>query len=120
MKNQKMLIGLLVGAVVMVVLYKKGMLGNGETKAGAYGRRKRLSGGGFGGSRQGIACGASGSPSTYQEGSYGCNFMHNCADGGGVASATANSGGSYTLSCSNGGMVVTGGSGNPTVMPTRR
>lgn len=59
----------------------------------------------------GVGCGASGAPSTYLEGTAGCDFLHNCENNGGVGSATAQSGGGYLLDCSNGGNMTTGGDG---------
>ena len=44
-----MLIGIMVGAVILFILYKKGMIGtkvvsNGDTKSGAWGKRTRSGG----------------------------------------------------------------------------
>ena len=37
-KQNKLIVGVLIGLVVLYVLNKKGMLGMGESKSGAYGR----------------------------------------------------------------------------------
>ena len=67
----------------------------------------------------GTPCSASGSPSTYMEGSAGCNFLHDCENSGGTATVT-NYGGSYGLKCSGGGQMTTTSTGGSTRLAPKR
>lgn len=66
----------------------------------------------------GLPCSAPGSPSTYVDGSTGCNFLQNCYDNGGIGSAVQ-TGSGYQLTCSKGGQMTTTSTGTGVRMRSR-